>query len=614
MKHYINMTLAAALIIGMSACVKEPVKNQNPDQTIEPGNYAITFAAADHGTATAMLDGAEVNQAAAGDIISIEAIPANGYEFDAWSVLSTNVVLEDATGASTSFTMPEGAVELQATFVEVGTITRYPITLEETTGGTFAAYVDGQKVTSAEAGLTVNVKATPSSGYVFSSWTATGATISPADAADASFTMPEGNVSVKANFSPKPARVYNITLEILTDNNHPNGNEIAHINCYVGSGKVTSASAGTEVHVYALSDDANYKFNGWTISDGVTIAPVDGHPAYFTMPDHDVTVTANFRYEEVREFYNINYEQTTGGTVHVYVPSDRDTDLTQARLGANLHLVARPQAGYRWVQWECSSNVRLNDPTQWGQVIGTWTYPATFSMPNDDITIKALFEPVSNNIRVFMVGEGTAEARVNGVKVTKAAPGETVTLVGVGQATVTNGEFSFSHWESNSSGVYFANHTSATTTISMPDNNIDVYAHFKRKEPTGSDTPDQRFLGTWKDATGATVTIGANSMTYLTSDGKSYDLSGMKWNAVNNTGSSASQYPTGYRLEAGMDGGSGGVFPRIEDGRQALMGAVVFGWWYINSGGTAIISGRNPVWTSDYGDDSAAPYGPYLKQ
>jgi uncharacterized repeat protein (TIGR02543 family) len=159
-------------------------------------------------------------------------------------------------------------------------------------------------------GETVTLSATPSTGYTFSGWTVNsgGVTIS-----NNSFTMPAGNVTVTANYvidSSGPLGDSDGDGVINQDDNFPNdpnrasGNDkdndgiddefdtsyavsITSSNGSVtGSGQKTVGSTVT----LAATPDSGYTFSGWTVnSGGVTISNNS-----FTMPDNNVSITANY--------------------------------------------------------------------------------------------------------------------------------------------------------------------------------------------------------------------------------------------------------------------------------------------------------------------------------
>ena len=122
----------------------------------------------------------------------------------------------------------------------------------------------------------VTLTATPNSGYHFTGWTSSdGVTFANASSESTTFTMPAGDVTVRAVFSP----VVNI----------PDTHEIELI---VGDGgeaklSLTNASAGSTITVTATPDEG-YELAYITV-DGERISGTT-----FKMPDHDVTVRVYF--------------------------------------------------------------------------------------------------------------------------------------------------------------------------------------------------------------------------------------------------------------------------------------------------------------------------------
>ena len=70
------------------------------------------------------------------------------------------------------------------------------------------------------------------------------------------------------------------------------------VNLNGGSGNTTSGQypAGEVVHIDAGSR-SNYRFNGWTSSNGGTFADASSASTTFTMPTGNVTITANWQYD-----------------------------------------------------------------------------------------------------------------------------------------------------------------------------------------------------------------------------------------------------------------------------------------------------------------------------
>ena len=235
---------------------------KNPAAT----EYSVKVSTDGNGTASASLA-----TAAAGTEIILTAKADTGYHFKEWQVVTGGVTIKD-----NKFTMPAGKVEVKAIFEKDATpppvTTEYSVKVS--TDGSGTAMADK---TSAAAGTVVTLTATPKSGYTFKQWQVItgGVTIK-----DNKFTMPAGNVEVKAIFekdaTPPPAPTeYSVT--VTTDGN---GTAMAD---------KTSAAAGTVVTLTAKAD-TGYHFKQWqVVTGGVTIKDNK-----FTMPAGNVEVKAVF--------------------------------------------------------------------------------------------------------------------------------------------------------------------------------------------------------------------------------------------------------------------------------------------------------------------------------
>ena len=158
------------------------------------------------GNGTAMAD---KTSASAGTVVTLTATPKSGYTFKQWQVITGGVTIKD-----NKFTMPAGNVEVKAIFEKNATPppapTEYSVTVSTDGNGTAMA-----DKTSAAAGTVVTLTATPKSGYTFKQWQVItgGVTIK-----DNKFTMPAGNVEVKAIFekdaTPPPGPAVNPFVDV----------------------------------------------------------------------------------------------------------------------------------------------------------------------------------------------------------------------------------------------------------------------------------------------------------------------------------------------------------------------------------------------------------------
>ena len=212
----------------------------------EPGavKYSITVVQPANGSVSA-----SATSATAGTTVKLTANPAEGYTLDYFT-------LDGARINGDTFSMPARNVEVSAVF----TANAYSITVVQPTGGSVAA-----SATSATAGTTIELAATPAEGYTLDYFTLDGERIN-----GNTFSMPARNVEVSAVFT---ANAYSITV-------------VQPANGTVSASKL-SAFFGEAVELTAVPDEgyelSHYVVNGAANNGGT-----------FTMPARDVIVTAVF--------------------------------------------------------------------------------------------------------------------------------------------------------------------------------------------------------------------------------------------------------------------------------------------------------------------------------
>ena len=150
-----------------------------------PTEHTVTVTSGGNGTASA-----SPAKAAAGTMISLTATPDKGYHLKEWQVESpAGLVI-----TNNKFTMPDTNVAIKAIFEEDAppAPTEFTITVKTDGNGTASA-----SHAKAVVGTEIRLTATPNKGYHFKEWQVIsgGVTIK-----DDKFTMPDGNVEVKAIF------------------------------------------------------------------------------------------------------------------------------------------------------------------------------------------------------------------------------------------------------------------------------------------------------------------------------------------------------------------------------------------------------------------------------
>ena len=359
----------------------------------EPGavKYSINVVQPANGSVAA-----SATSATAGTTVKLTATPAEGYTLDYFT-------LDGARINGNTFIMPARNVEVSAVF----TANAYSITVVQPTGGTVSA-----SATSATAGTTVKLTATPAEGYTLDYFTLDGARIN-----GDTFIMPARNVEVSAVFT---ANAYSI-------------NVVQPANGMV-SASATSATAGTTVKLTANPAEG-YTLDYFTL-DGERI---NGNT--FIMPARNVEVSAVF----TTNAYSITVVQPANGTV--------SASATSAAAGTTIELTASPAEGYT-LDYFTLDGERINGDT--------------FIMPARNVEVSAVFTANAYSITVVQPTGG----KVSASKLS-AFFGETVDLT-----AVPDEGYELSHYVVNGA----ANNGSSFT---MPARDVIVTAVFtKVAEPS----------------------------------------------------------------------------------------------------------------------------------
>ncbi len=309
-------TLDGARINGNTFIM--PARNVEVSAVFTANAYSITVVQPTGGTVSA-----SATSATAGTTVKLTANPAEGYTLDYFTLDGERI-------NGNTFIMPARNVDVSAVF----TANAYSITVVQPTGGTVSA-----SATSATAGTTVKLTATPAEGYTLDYFTLDGARIN-----GNTFIMPARNVEVSAVFT---ANAYSITVV------QPTGGTV--------SASATSATAGTTIELTATPAEG-YTLDYFTL-DGERI---NGNT--FSMPARNVEVSAVF----TANAYSITVVQPTGGTV--------SASKLSAFFGEAVELTAVPDEGY-----ELSHYV----------VNGAANNGSSFTMPAHDVMVTAVFTKVA---------------------------------------------------------------------------------------------------------------------------------------------------------------------------------------------------------------------------
>lgn len=159
-------------------------------------SYTFTIPRADGGAVAvnnSMLPGTVTFLFGAGAVVSLKAVPHNGYQFVKWS---GDVGAVDDIHASEILVTVNGNYSIAARF-EVIQAVRYTLAILSTSGGSVTAPGKGTYVY--DAGTVVDLVVTAANGYEFAGWSGNVDTIADAKATSTTITM-NGDCYICANF------------------------------------------------------------------------------------------------------------------------------------------------------------------------------------------------------------------------------------------------------------------------------------------------------------------------------------------------------------------------------------------------------------------------------
>ena len=379
--------------------------------------------------------------------VTVTAKEIPGKTFTDWTVKLNGVKQDNPENILTkpdandptkvTFTMPDADVEVTANFKGIPTLN---------IGDHVTANIKDSDapVPSGSAVLentTVHLTATAPEGQHFISWTVMVGgekadnflTQDENDPTKATFTMPDKNVEVKANFEGDP------TLNI---GDHVTAN-IEGNDASVPSG--STVPVGETVHLTAIAPEGQH-FTGWTVKVGgeeqkadTFLTPDKNDPtkATFTMPSKNVEVTANFASNPT-----LNPTLRVGDHVTATIEgSDASVPSgSTVPVGETVHLTAIAPEGQHFTGWtvkvggeEQKADTFLttpdeNDPTK-----------VTFTMPDKNVEVKATFadDPIPEPDPVGPSDTGNIQGAISAV-VIGAAAGAIIYEAGTGIYRVIN--------------------------------------------------------------------------------------------------------------------------------------------------------------------------------
>ena len=367
---------------------------------------------------------------------SIQYVPEDGS--------SPSVTKPTKAGTYSVYIVVDSSDHYDGAQYEVGTYTvsesKYTLTVDD-------------KSTEHVAGEKLSFTADEKDGYTFTGWKVTGL---PADVdttkATISFTMPANNVTLKAQYTENAPKTYKLDVSgaqvTLKD-----GSDVADL---------TAVSVGTELKATADEDTETSVFKNWSCTGlELTEEQSTARVVYFTMPDHDVNLKAEFVTPTNKlEVSGAQVTLKDGGAV---------ADLTAVPVGTELKATADEDTETSvFKNWNCTG-LELTEEQRTAHEI-------YFTMPDHDVNLKAVFVTPTNKLDV------------SGAQVTLKDGGAVadLTAVPVGtelKATAPEKDgYTFTGWEVTGLPTD-VDTTKATISFTMPANKVTLKAQYTENAP-----------------------------------------------------------------------------------------------------------------------------------
>ena len=381
-------------------------------------------------------------KAVAGEKITLTPNLPDDQEFDCWYSEDINLNENQRSNPDLTFKMRDFDITIEAKpkqlyFVELADA-------DTTANG-------GSGKVEVKSGEDVTIVAPEREGWKFIRWEVSdNAHLDNATASEAHFTMPSGNVSVKAVY-------YEYHTITMTDDKGTAYNEKGE--------EITRAVQGDVITIKAKKDREDHEFNRWVITpDNGTLVGKNDPEATFTMPDEAVVVDAKYKHLQ---------GITVNGGAAYYMDG---TPVETAKAGETIVIVAedRSKDGLRFAYWEVNSD---NVTVEGGE-------KATFEMAKAPVELTAHYEAqitYSNDPAIFDEGVGLHE------DIVWEKVGDTVSITAVLDNSTDEDDIgtfpgmTFDYWEivtpenlNVTSGL-----NSETITFEVPECEVKLIAHWK---------------------------------------------------------------------------------------------------------------------------------------
>ena len=302
------------------------------------------------------------------------AAEKEGYTFDSWE---KDGLPADANidGATITFKMPANNVTLKAQYTE-----NAPETYELKVTDAKVTLKDGSDVadlTAVRVGTELVATAPEKDGYTFTGWTATGLPANAnIDGATITFKMPANKVTLNAKYTENAPKTYKLDVTdakvTLKD-----GSDVADL---------TAVRVGTELKAIADEDTETSVFKSWSCTGlELTEEQRTARVVYFTMPDHDVNLVAEFVTPTKPDPAPENYKLIVSYAKVTLKDGSAVADLKAVPMGTELKATADEDTETSvFKNWNCTG-LDLTEEQRTAHEI-------YFTMPDHDVELTAVFE------------------------------------------------------------------------------------------------------------------------------------------------------------------------------------------------------------------------------
>ena len=413
----------------------------------------------------------------AGEKLSFTADEKDGYTFTGWKVTGLPADV-DTTKATISFTMPANKVTLKAQYTENAPktykldVTDAQVTLKD--GGAVA------DLTAVPVGTELKATADEDTETsVFKNWSCTGLELTEEQrtARVVYFTMPDHDVNLKAVFVT-PTNKLDVSGAQVT---LKDGGAVADL---------TAVPVGTELKATADEDTETSVFKNWNCTGlELTEEQSTARVVYFTMPDHDVNLVAEFVTPTKPDPAPENYKLIVSYAKVTLKDGSAVADLMAVPVGTELKATADEDTETSvFKSWSCTG-LELTEEQRTARVV-------YFTMPDHDVNLVAEFvtptkpDPAPETYKLIVsyakitLKDGSAVADL------KAVPMGTELKATADEDTETR---VFKNWNCTGLELTEEQRTAHEIYFTMPDHDVELTAVFEvPATPDPDPTPDPK--------------------------------------------------------------------------------------------------------------------------